>query len=384
LADGIEGKAKSESMKGIADGIIAYLKQKNPDEAQREASKIRSLFGEAASLYINIQLFGSNITEYTVVNETGHENIENRLLGLCEAMGLPSPATAKRQTNIENDMLLSYILILAQNNMPLRNNLAAFHTRHKEIYDDFIKEDISDFTIALDILKLYEYLRERDIPTCFPELSANGETEIKDVYDITLLTQKLDAIIPNDYACGKGEDLFILTGINSGGKTSYLRSLGIAAVLFSSGLFIPAKSAKMPVFSRVITQFADNDFSNANGRFIAEKEEIYRVLEGITSSDFLLINEIFSSTDENNALAEYGQVIKKLDGRGIMCLLVTHFHRLTQSKTSAVNLNAPLDANGNPTYRIIRDRGSQSNIIDLLRQYGMTFEQMLKGRPAHG
>jgi DNA mismatch repair ATPase MutS len=295
-----------------------------------------------------------------------------RKLGLGETQ-LP---TAKA---MDGEMLYSYVWLLAKDDKPLYAALQNFYALHNGIYDNLMSINTGDISVALGVKNLYDYLNAKDIPLCFPEIAPSRDIHILNCHDLSLLPQRINKIVPNDLICNQSERIFILTGVNSGGKTTYLRGLGITMLMFAAGMFVPATMARIPYYSHLTVMFAGSG-TNVN-RYKIEKQAAYQVLENAGSNSLVLINELFSSANEKDALAEYGKMIQLLQRQSCFCLMITHFYNLTkwvQPYPDIVSIMAATGENNEPTYKIIRSAERYSNVLEILQKYRVSPDELSK------
>jgi len=369
--------ANSDIMSAFFARIKAFCEQDNVKQAIHDIGSIRLALRDLISQSYEIRLYGSFITSYDIKSPEKDTPLDTRLLALFEDMnmGIAAPPVKKELTG---SIFNTYMWLLIKNNTQLRGTLSTYHTRHQQLFSHIMPIDFSDISIALNIRTLFEYLTNQEIPLTFPQVSQTRAACIHDFYDLSLLTQKISAIIPNDYICSEDEAIFILTGVNSGGKTTYLRGLGIAITFFAAGLFVPATSATIPIYDRIEALFAGRSSTRSGERFQQEKQMIGDAADKLTATSMLLVNEIFSSIDEKTAVDEYSRAIKTLQQKGCHSLLITHLHSLAQGVAlpNIVSLTAMIGENAERLYKIKRFQGRSSNVAEILRKYALTPEQL--------
>jgi len=362
---------KSDILSDFVLRVKSFCEEDAIKEATRGLASVRKALREIASQTYEVRLYGSFMTNYKVVH--GEEGaLAQQLLDLFADMdmGIANPPV---QREIRENMFYTYVGMLMKQNSQLRNSLANYHERHKDLHSQIMPLDYSDISIVLNIHTLFEYFTSKDIALCFPQISATRDISINDFSDLSLLTQKIPAIIPNDFICSQNEAIFILTGVNSGGKTTFLRGLGLAVTFFAAGLFVPATSATIPVYDRLEALFAGRSNTRARERFQQEREMINSAIEELTATSMLLVNEVFSSIDEKTAVDEYSRVIKVLQEKGCHGLLITHLHSLAQGVAlpNIVSLTAMIGENSERLYKIKRFQGRSSNVMEILKKYGL-------------
>jgi DNA mismatch repair ATPase MutS len=218
-------------------------------------------------------------------------------------------------------------------------------------------------------------------------------TEITDLASIHLLLRQEAPPVASDVEFGENGRIGILTGPNSGGKTTYLRAVGLAQVLFQAGLAIPARAARMSPVDCILTHFPA--LETGQGRLAEEAARLRGLFERATGQSLVLLNETFSSTAPGEALYLAQDVLCGLRVIGVRAIYATHLIELAErvneienavAGTSAVfSLIATVYQNGDGqttrTFHI--ERGlpfGRSYAQEIARQHGISLEQILKAR----
>ena len=113
-----------------------------------------------------------------------------------------------------------------------------------------------------------------------------------------------EAVVPNDVAFGPDATIFILTGPNSGGKTTYTRAVGQAQALFQAGLLVPGRQARISPVDGIYTHFAVAERLDINGGRLAEElDRLAQIFRQAGPASLVLLNEPLASTDHVAARA---------------------------------------------------------------------------------
>lgn len=237
--------------------------------------------------------------------------------------------------------------------------------------------DLSAPLIWLDELSFFDEIHtlvkkanERGIPACLPTVSNDKCYRATDAYDITLTVKDCPQIIPNDIDFASDAPVCFLTGANGGGKTTYLRTVGVNLLFFLAGCPIFARNAEIYPFSGLFTHFPEDEDFSGMGRLDSEKLRVDRILERADEKSFILLNETFSATDEEKGFRLALSTAETMRNRGIFGLYVTHFHEV-KSKGFPL-LSAVVEENGDHrrTFKIYRSDGAHSSYArDILRKY---------------
>ena len=139
--------------------------------------------------------------------------------------------------------------------------------------------------------------------------------------------------VPNDVRLFEREHRFILlTGPNMGGKSTYLRQIGLLTILAQIGSFVPAKSMKLGIVDRIFTRIgAGDDLASGQSTFYMEMAEAANILRRCTARSLLLVDEIGRGTGTIDGLAIAQAICEYIlalgDGAPMTCF-ATHFHEL--------------------------------------------------------
>ncbi|MBQ9467683.1 MAG: hypothetical protein IJU52_01590 [Clostridia bacterium] len=187
-----------------------------------------------------------------------------------------------------------------------------------------------DLAFLLSGARFVQKLAEAGLPLTFPEFG--GADVIKRLYDPLLLDKisKSD-IVPSDVSFDDEKRSYILTGPNSGGKSVYMQSIGVAYLLFQFGLPVPASSAKMRPFDSIVTHFVEGTVQSTESRLANETARLKDSLSRLHGRALLLLDETFSGTNAYDALLLAEALMRYIEKKGVCALYITHLHELTES-----------------------------------------------------
>ena len=177
-------------------------------------------------------------------------------------------------------------------------------------------------------LNLQAKLSELGEPTCTPVPSSAGERKLSFVglYDVSLALASRRKVIGNDLNADS-RNLCIITGANTGGKSTFLRSLGLAQLMMQVGMFAPAESFSAEVCEGIFTHYKrEEDQRMMSGKWDEELKRISEIVDHCNPNALLLFNESFASTNEREGSEIADQIIRALLGRHIKVFFVTHLY----------------------------------------------------------
>ncbi|MCR5249193.1 MAG: hypothetical protein K6E50_01155 [Lachnospiraceae bacterium] len=215
----------------------------------------------------------------------------------------------------------------------------------------------------LSAVQLKHQLERISKEWCFPGVCDRRDLEFTDLREPVLAMEHRMNVIANSCSL-KQKDLLIVTGANQGGKSTFLRSIGIAQVMMQCGLMVMASSYAGGIFPRFFVHFTRREDSEMNsGRLDEELGRMNRIVEQIGDGSLLLLNESFATTTEKEGSVIAYDIIRALIESGVRILTVTHLlsfaqrvHEETKDKPdSGVEfLSAERKNDGQRTFRMIR------------------------------
>lgn len=176
---------------------------------------------------------------------------------------------------------------------------------------------------------------------CRPSFSSKNEIAVKNGrHPVVEAVLPAGSYIPNDLVMDEDTSIYLITGPNMSGKSTYMRQLALIAIMAQIGSFVPADSAKLPVFDQVFTRIgAADDLYSGKSTFMVEMSEANEALQHASSRSLVLFDEIGRGTATYDGMALAGAIIKYLhDKVGAKTLFATHYHELTELDESLPHL----------------------------------------------
>jgi hypothetical protein len=209
-------------------------------------------------------------------------------------------------------------------------------------------------------LNLHDVLAERGAPTCVPVVEPPGGPALsfEGLIDLSLALREEQPVVGND-AVADDSPLIVITGANSGGKSTFLRSLGIALLAAQSGMFVCAASFTSSLCRGIFTHFGrEEDPGMTMGKLDEELARVSTIARSVTSRSLVLFNEPFATTNEREGSEIGRQIITALLENGIRVAIVTHLHTLACTLVeahggSALSLRAERGADGRRTFKLV-------------------------------
>ena len=179
-------------------------------------------------------------------------------------------------------------------------------------------------------LNLKARLDEQGEPTALPVPVGGGAPVLcaQGLYDVCLALTTGQRVVGNDVDAD-GKLLVMITGANQGGKSTFLRSVGLAQLMTQCGMFVGAESLRVNVCAGVFTHYKrEEDATMESGKLDEELARMSEIANHLTSNCLLLCNESFAATNEREGSQIARQVVTALLEQGIKVLFVTHMFDL--------------------------------------------------------
>ena len=209
-------------------------------------------------------------------------------------------------------------------------------------------------------LNLRASLDAKGEPTCFPEPVAEGRLALsaRGLYDVCLTLHLEDRVVGNE-VCGDGKSLVMITGANQGGKSTLLRSIGVAQLMMQAGMFVGADAFRASVVAGVFTHYKrEEDVTMESGKLDEELSRMSAIADEIAPNSTLLCNESFASTNELEGSEIARQVVRAMLDKRIRVFFVTHMYDLghslyAQQLETALFLRAERQPDGPRTFKLL-------------------------------
>jgi len=237
-------------------------------------------------------------------------------------------------------------------------NAVAQSADHVESFLNTLRRELAFFIGCLNLADQLILLGE---PITFPKPAPINERQLscESLYDITLALTMQQKVVGNDIMAD-GKDSIIITGANQGGKSTFLRSVGLAQLMMQSGMFVPAKSFAANVCSGLFTHYKrEEDTSMQSGKFDEELVRMSIIVDNLKPGAIVLFNESFAATNEHEGSEIARQVISALLERQIKVLFVTHLYEfargfLGKPVGNVLFLRAERKPDGTRTYKLVK------------------------------
>jgi len=164
-----------------------------------------------------------------------------------------------------------------------------------------------------------------------PSFHENRDILIKDGKHPVIGCELAERFVANDTKLSDDQSLWIVTGPNMGGKSTYLRQVALICLVAQTGCFVPAQEARLPILDRIFTRIGAGDFlAQGKSTFLVEMEETAQILHYASDRSLIILDEVGRGTSTYDGLALAQAIVEYIVQKvGARCLFATHYHELT-------------------------------------------------------
>ena len=360
----------------VVDYYSSEKSQNLLSEMKESAHRIRSLLSQMNAGLLSFADKNWLTPDYDAVSEI--DNISE----CAERLGFTVPVKKPKNTKI-NLSLSDAVCHLYSDKVA---QIEAEISKYADV--DFYEPTsyISEIKFFLEIYSLLQRATHIGVPHCIAKISQTPQYIAKELYDVSLLAKNCETIIPNDADFTENEPFCFLLGANGGGKTTYLRALGINLIFFLAGCPVFAKEAEIYPFDIVLSHFPRDERFDNTGRLDEERkrtEEMLNTAQNKTAC--LFFNETFSGTDDKRGFDLLTDTVAKIAESKYFGLYATHFHEVMSLDYPVFSAEVDLSDANKRTFRIVRSKGSASSYAsDILKKYRLDKDSLTARRCGHG
>ena len=371
IADDHAGKFRSDGLRALFATIHRDLDDEYFENVNDHLKRLRF----RAGALISAQLDRDNSGAGLVLRAP-----EQARRPWTERLGM-APRTAYSFTVSPRDEAGSQILSdLTSRGINQVANATAQSADHISSYFTMLRAELGFYVSCLN---LAARLAAKRVPVTVPEPDRASPPAFScaDLRDACLELQSTGPVTGNDVQAD-GKSLIIITGANSGGKSTFLRGVGVAQLMMQCGLFVTAQAYRASVTSGISTHFArEEDSDMTSGRLDDELRRMSVIASRLTPYSLMLFNESFAGTNEHEGSEIGYQIVRALLDADVKVFFVTHrfsfadrFRR--QHSPSTLFLRAERLPDGRRTYKLaVKDPLPTSYGEDLYDRLGRWLDE---------
>ena len=198
-------------------------------------------------------------------------------------------------------------------------------------YGTFFDQLHFQLAFYLGAINIRSQLQRFKIEYCFPQVSEKKDLlRYDDLKEMVMTLDKEGKTVGNSGTLD-GRQLVVITGANQGGKSTFLRSIGIAQIMMQCGLIVSAKSYQSGIYTSLFTHFTRREDSAMNsGRLDEELRRMDQIINNMGEDPLILLNESFATTTEKEGSEIAYGIVRALKEEGVRIFSVTHLLSFAQ------------------------------------------------------
>jgi DNA mismatch repair ATPase MutS len=218
----------------------------------------------------------------------------------------------------------------------------------------------TELAFYVGCLNLHDKLERKGVPISFPVPVPSGERRHSCIglHDACLALTMEQRVVSNDLNADD-KDLVIITGANQGGKSTFLRSVGVSQLMMQCGMFVPAESFCSNICEGIFTHYKrEEDTTMKSGKFDEELSRMSAIADKLTPNSMLLFSESFAATNDREGSEIARQIVCALLDEQIKVFFVTHLYEFAhdlyeKEMKNAIFLRAERQSDGGRTFKLI-------------------------------
>lgn len=228
--------------------------------------------------------------------------------------------------------------------------------------EHFVEPTIARFDREIHFYLSYHAFIQRftaaGLPSSYPNVTTEpGATCAEDAYNLAVAIKSLDEnkpVVTNSFHLSGPERIFVVTGPNQGGKTTFARTIAQCAYLASLGCPVPASRAELTLPDEIYTHFERREsLSTLHGKLDNELARIRDILSAARETSIIIMNESFSSTTVDDALLISTEVLERIIQLRCVTVYVTFLDELAGLDPTCVSMVGEV-AHHDPTQRTFK------------------------------
>ncbi len=423
----LSGRVRSAGLRALArlveerreDPLFENLRQELPRLAAAVKKRASVTVGinlderlrpvEAALLSINERRVGERSLLARLMGRGGEESLKG--LGPMHANAAPRGPAALPQVALPLAPLFQDLDTLLQS---VSRPVVRAVEKYVRLNTTFLAALAPEMGFYLGAHRLARLVRGMGLPLVRPEIRPMRERvfRARGFYNLAMALRFHAAdpgnlasrIVRNDVSLDAEASIFVLTGPNRGGKTTYAQGIGIAQALAQAGLPVPAEAASLSPVDAIVTHFPRAERGDLEvGRLGEEAARIAAIFSTVTRHSLVLLNESLSSTSPGESLYLAEDIVRAFRLVGCRAVFATHLHELAAraddinretagdsvvvSVVAGAESTPPGSNNGEArrTYRIeVGPPAGRSFARDIANRHGISFDKLLSTLKARG
>jgi len=371
---------KSRGLLAFREVVMAYA---SSEAFQSLLAETRKLFDDLSWVQYCMLIKGSSIKvrkyeseiDYSVCVEETFEKFKQGAVKDYRVQYHDGPADM-------NHVEAALLDLVAKLYPDVFSSLDDYCAKHSNTFDETIKAFDREIQFYLAYLEHVALFKRAGLKFCYPQIS-NDRKEVfnEEGFDLALVCRlERSSVVCNDFYLKGKERIFVVSGPNQGGKTTFARMFGQLHYLGSIGCPVPGRRAQLYLFDRLLTHFEkEEDIKNLRGKLQDDLVRIHAILEQATSNSIIVMNEIFTSTTLQDQVFLSKKLMEKVIELDLLCVWVTFIDELASFAEQTVSMVSTVVPE-NPTlrtYKIVRKPvDGLAYAVAIAEKYRLTYDHL--------
>ena len=276
--------------------------------------------------------------------------------------------------------------LVSQLYLDIFSRLDGFCARNVHYADETVTVFEREIQFYVSYLEHIALLKREGLKFCYPQISDKSK-EVSNVegFDMALaykLHRDGSHVVVNDFSLKDKERIFIVSGPNQGGKTTFARTFGQLHYLGSIGCPVPGSQARLFLHDGLFTHFENEEnIKNLRGKLQDDLVRIHDILNRSTPDSIIIMNEIFTSTTLKDAIFLSKEILEKIIQSDNLCVYVTFLDELASLSEKAVSMVSTVTPEDPTirTFKILRKPADGlAHAISIAKKYRLTYNRVME------
>ncbi|WP_237478618.1 MutS-related protein [Lichenibacterium dinghuense] len=346
-------------------------------------SEVNAIVADLAAVHYDVRVYGGGfrVERHAGEHDQGAE-VEELFAKFRQGDQGKRPGETRDapQLNAIEEQILEFV---ARLHPKLFGRLAAAALGARDAVDRTLVRIDREIQFFLAYREAVAPMRRVGLPFCFPIVTSDKTVRGRAAFDVVLAARLVGEgrpVVTNGFDLHEGERIFLVSGPNQGGKTTFARTFGQMHHLAALGLPVPGLEAKLHLFDAIHTHFErEEQVADRRSKLEDDLVRVRSLLEAATPGSIIILNEIFSSTTLDDAVFLGSEVVRRIVALDGLCVLVTFLDELvglSPTIVSAVSTVVPEDP-ARRTFEVVRrPADGRSYALSVAEKYRLTFAEL--------